>query len=125
MACVFQAIYAGASPLMELIDEFSSGWAAAWPVLPEGALRSLLVDGRFGRDGVGVSPQIAILFFFIAILKTGLHAPRRHLMDRLLGCGLLASRSSPCCRAVCGPAYGHADHRGLARPYHHHACRPR
>lgn len=93
MACVFQAIYAGASPLMELIDEFFvwlGGGVAR--VLPEGALRSLLVDGVI--SGVGAVlvflPQIAILFFFIAILEDCGYMPRAaYLMDRLLSkCGL-------------------------------------
>ncbi|MFB3784743.1 MAG: ferrous iron transport protein B [bacterium] len=93
MAFVFQAIYAGASPLMELIDLFFvwlGGGVSRF--LPDGALRSLLVDGVI--SGVGAVlvflPQIAILFFFIAILEDCGYMPRAaYLMDRLLSkCGL-------------------------------------
>ncbi|HPP00511.1 MAG TPA: ferrous iron transport protein B [bacterium] len=93
MAFVFQAIYAGASPLMDLIDGFFV-WlgSGASRILPEGALRSLVVDGVI--SGVGAVlvflPQITILFFFIAILEDCGYMPRAaYLMDRLLSkCGL-------------------------------------
>ena len=67
---------------------------AAWVggLLPEGALRDLVVDGVLaGASGVVVFvPQIALLFFLIAILEgCGYLARAAYLMDRLLvGVGL-------------------------------------
>ena len=55
--------------------------------LPEGALRSLLVDGVIGGVG-GVLvflPQIFMLFFFIAVLEDcGYMARAAYLMDKLM-----------------------------------------
>ncbi len=60
--------------------------------MPEGALRSLLVDGIIGGVGAVVVflPQILILFFFIALLEDcGYMARAAFLMDRLMaGVGL-------------------------------------
>ena len=60
--------------------------------LPEGALRSLVVDGVIGGVGAVVVflPQILILFFFIALLEDcGYMARAAFLMDRLMaGVGL-------------------------------------
>ena len=93
MGVVFQAIYAWAGPLMERVDVlFStlSGWVGTW--FPDGALQSLVQDGVIaGVGGVVIFlPQIAILFFFIAILEDcGYMARAAMLMDRLLTkCGL-------------------------------------
>lgn len=84
---VFQSIYSWAGPLMEMIDwlfgtagNIVGGW------LPEGALRSLIVDGIIaGVGGVLVFiPQILILFLFIAILEDcGYMARAAFLMDKL------------------------------------------
>ncbi len=93
MGVVFQAIYAWAGPLMDWVDQlFStlSGWVGAW--FPNGALKSLVQDGVIaGVGGVVIFlPQIAVLFFFIAILEDcGYMARAALLMDRLLTkCGL-------------------------------------
>ncbi len=93
MSVVFQAIYAWAGPLMDWVDGgFSalSGWVGAW--FPDGALKSLVQDGVIaGVGGVVIFlPQIAVLFFFIAILEDcGYMARAALLMDRLLTkCGL-------------------------------------
>ena len=60
--------------------------------MPEGALRSLVVDGVIGGVGAVVIflPQILILFFFIALLEDcGYMARAAFLMDRLMaGVGL-------------------------------------
>ena len=60
--------------------------------LPEGALRSLVVDGVIGGVGAVLVflPQILILFFFIALLEDcGYMARAAFLMDRLMaGVGL-------------------------------------
>ena len=93
MGAVFQAIYAWAGPLMDLVDGlFSalSGWVGTW--FPDGALKSLVQDGVIAGVGSVVIflPQIAVLFFFIAILEDcGYMARAALLMDRLLTkCGL-------------------------------------
>ena len=93
MGVVFQAIYAWSGPLMDSVDSlfaWLSGWVGAW--FPEGALKSLIQDGVIaGVGGVVIFlPQIAILFFFIAILEDcGYMARAALLMDRILTkCGL-------------------------------------
>lgn len=93
MGVVFQAIYAWSGPLMDSVDGlfgWLSGWVGAW--FPDGALKSLIQDGVIaGVGGVVIFlPQIAILFFFIALLEDcGYMARAALLMDRLLTkCGL-------------------------------------
>ena len=86
MVVVFQAVFAGADPVMRVISwamDAVGDWVQA--ALPAGALRSLLVDGVI--HGVGsvlvFLPQIAILFCFIAILEDcGYMARAAYLMDR-------------------------------------------
>lgn len=93
MVVIFQSIYSWAMPFMEGIEEgvaFLGAWAGS--LLPEGALRSLVVDGAIAGVGAVIVfvPQIAILFLFIAILEDCGYMPRAaYLMDRLLAfCGL-------------------------------------
>ena len=65
-------------------------------LLPEGWLRSLLVDGIVaGAGGVLVFlPQIVILFFFILVLEESGYLPRAaFLLDRLMGSVGLSGRS--------------------------------
>lgn len=93
MAVVFISIFQWAGPVMDLID---GGFGAlggavsgllAGTSLAGGAIESLLVDGIIaGVGGVLVFlPQIALLFFFIALLEDcGYMARTAHLMDRLL-----------------------------------------
>ncbi|MCZ2399530.1 MAG: ferrous iron transport protein B [Phycisphaerae bacterium] len=90
---LFQAIFPWAKPLMEQIEagfDLLGRAAGAW--LPEGALRSLVVDGVIaGVAGVLVFlPQIMILFAFIAVLEDcGYMTRAAHLMDRVMrGIGL-------------------------------------
>jgi ferrous iron transport protein B len=67
-----------------------------WRALPEGWLRSLLVDGVIaGAGGVLVFlPQIVILFFFILVLEESGYLPRAaFLLDRLMGGVGLSGRS--------------------------------
>jgi len=93
MLLLFTAIFQFAAPLMDLIsggmDTLAAGVEAR---LPEGPVRSLLVDGVLaGVGGVVVFlPQIALLFLFIAVLEgCGYLARAAFLMDRLLvGAGL-------------------------------------
>ena len=93
MLGMFSSIFWLATPFMDLISaafDMLADLARAW--LPPGALRSLLVDGVLaGVGGVVVFvPQIALLFFFIAILEgCGYLSRAAFLMDRLLvGVGL-------------------------------------
>jgi ferrous iron transport protein B len=88
MALIFQAVFAWATPAMDAIDAVV-GWSGEQmgARLPEGALRSLLVDGIVaGFGGVIVFlPQIAILFLFLGILEDcGYLARAAYLMDRLM-----------------------------------------
>ena len=88
MLLVFQAVFLGAQPLMDLID-VCVGAIGNWigGLLPEGALRSLLVDGVVGGAGgvIVFLPQILILFFFVAVLEDcGYMARAAYLMDRVM-----------------------------------------
>ncbi len=93
MLAIFSSIFWLAAPVMDLIVagvEAVGGWAEA--LLPPGAIRSLVVDGVIaGVGGVVVFvPQIALLFFFVALLEgCGYLSRAAFLMDRLLvGVGL-------------------------------------
>ena len=93
MLAMFSSIFWLAPPLMDLISmgmEWLSGVVEG--LLPEGAIRSLVVDGILaGVSGsVVFVPQIALLFLFVAILEgCGYLARAAYLMDRLLvGVGL-------------------------------------
>ncbi len=94
MFVVFQGVYAGAGPLMDLIDgakewtqDLVRPWFESMPML-----QSLVTDGII--EGVGAFmiflPQILILFLFIALLEdTGYMARAAFLMDKLFNwCGL-------------------------------------
>ncbi|MXX40553.1 MAG: ferrous iron transport protein B [Gemmatimonadetes bacterium] len=85
---VFEAIYTWSGPLMDGIDAlFAACGDRAAAFIPPGALQSLVVDGLIaGVGGVLIFlPQIAILFFFIALLEdSGYMARAALLMDRLL-----------------------------------------
>jgi len=85
---IFQFIFAFANYPMDLIDgAFSSlsSWTAS--ILPAGIFTDLLTEGIIpGIGGVVIFiPQIALLFFFIAILEeTGYLARVVFIMDRLM-----------------------------------------
>lgn len=88
MATVFQAVFAWATPLMDLIDT-ASGWLGQIVAnsLPPGALSSLLVDGVIAGVGSVVIflPQILILFAFIIFLEDSGYMPRVAFMtDRMM-----------------------------------------
>ncbi|NSL53731.1 ferrous iron transporter B [Uliginosibacterium aquaticum] len=93
MLVVFQSVYAWAGPFSDGI-EAGVGLLGelAGEHLPEGLLRSLLVDGVIaGVGGVLVFlPQILILFFFILVLEESGYLPRAaFLLDRfMVGAGL-------------------------------------
>jgi ferrous iron transport protein B len=88
MFCVFQSIYVGAEPLMaglETVQNRLSDQVAT--VLPPGPLRSLINDGFIAGVGgvLAFVPQIAFLFFFIALLEDcGYMARAAFLMDKLM-----------------------------------------
>lgn len=88
MATVFQSIFTWAQVPMELIDgAFSFLGASLSSLLPEGVLRSLLVDGVIAGVGnvVIFIPQIALLFFFLGLLEdSGYLARAAFLMDRVM-----------------------------------------
>ncbi len=84
---VFQTIFSGAAPLMRLI-EAAFGWLGelVGAAVPDGVLRSLLLDGVIaGVGGVVVFlPQILILFAFIAVLEDcGYMSRAAFMVDRL------------------------------------------
>jgi ferrous iron transport protein B len=97
MLAMFQSVFVGAEPLMNLIEwgkDALGGWVGS--LMAEGALRSLLVDGVLaGAGGVLVFlPQICILFLFIAVLEDcGYMARAAFLMDRLMTCVGLSGKS--------------------------------
>ena len=86
MATVFQAVFAWATPMMDLIDAGASA-AGAWmeATLPPGMLTSLLADGVIAGVGSVIIflPQILILFLFIIVMEdTGYLARAAFLVDR-------------------------------------------
>jgi ferrous iron transport protein B len=86
---VFQAVFSWASWPMELINSAVAALAQGlMQLLPEGALRSLLVDGFVSGAGsvLVFLPQILILFLFILLLEDSGYLPRAaFLLDRLMG----------------------------------------
>ena len=97
MFLIFQAVYAWATPLMDLIDAGTGAlgeWASA--TLPEGPLASLVSDGIIaGLGGVIIFlPQILILFAFILALEESGYLPRAaFLLDRMMAAAGLSGRS--------------------------------
>jgi ferrous iron transport protein B len=97
MFLVFQSITFFAALPMQGIEALQ-GWIGAQVegVLPPGALRSLFVDGVVaGVGGVLMFlPQIAILFFFIAVLEDcGYMARAAFVMDKLMSSVGLSGKS--------------------------------
>jgi len=88
VAGVFQTIFRGAKPLMDGLQklvQLSGHWIGN--VLPEGVIRSLLVEGVW--NGVGsvivFLPQILLLFLFIGILEDSGYLARAALIaDRTM-----------------------------------------
>jgi len=94
---IFQAVFAWAEAPMGWIEAATAAIGeAVGAALPDGLLRSLLVDGIVaGLGGVLVFlPQIVILFFFILLLEESGYLPRAaFLLDRLMGGVGLSGRS--------------------------------
>jgi ferrous iron transport protein B len=88
MAIVFQAVFAWATPFVDLIDGgISAIGAAVGAALPPGALNSFVVDGAIAGVGsvIVFLPQILILFLFIILMEdTGYLARAAFLVDRAM-----------------------------------------
>ncbi|MFP5441841.1 MAG: ferrous iron transporter B [Gammaproteobacteria bacterium] len=97
MFFMFQAVFAWAAPLMDAIDAgVGVVGEAVTGSMPDGILRSLLVDGVIaGVGGVIIFlPQILILFLFILALEESGYLPRAaFLLDRFLAGAGLTGRS--------------------------------
>jgi ferrous iron transport protein B len=94
---VFQAVFSWATVPMAAIDS-GVNWLGAGvrAALPDGALRSLLVDGVIAGAGsvMVFLPQIVILFLFILVLEDSGYLPRAaYLLDRLMGSVGLSGRA--------------------------------
>ncbi|HUL75785.1 MAG TPA: ferrous iron transporter B [Vicinamibacteria bacterium] len=89
MSLVFVAIFVLAQYPMKLVEAGSSALGrAVGRTLPDGAFRSLAVDGVIGGVGgvLAFLPQICILFFFLSMLEdSGYLARAAFVMDRLMG----------------------------------------
>jgi ferrous iron transport protein B len=88
MFLMFQAVFAWSeTPIGWLESGISAVQGLVTDALPDGFLRSLLVDGVLGGVGAVVVflPQILILFLFILLLEaTGYMVRAAFLMDRLM-----------------------------------------
>ncbi len=88
MAVVFQAVFAWATPLMDLIDGAAAALSAGvFASLGDNAFSSLIADGVIAGVGSVVIflPQILILFLFIILLEdSGYLARAAYLMDRAM-----------------------------------------
>ncbi|VVE86251.1 ferrous iron transporter B [Pandoraea bronchicola] len=88
MFLIFQAVYFVGKPMTDAIGD-GFGWLGeqAGAYLPDGPLRSLVVDGIFGGLGtvLGFLPEILVLFFFILVLEESGYLPRAaFLLDRMM-----------------------------------------
>ncbi len=94
---VFQAVFSWSAMPMEWIKAgVDAVGQAVRATMPDGVLRSLIVDGIL--SGVGsvlvFLPQILILFFFILVLEDSGYLPRAaFLLDRLMGTVGLSGRA--------------------------------
>ena len=97
MFTMFQAVFAWSeAPIGWIESGVAALGEAIASALPEGLLRSLLVDGVIGGVGAVVVflPQILILFLFILLLEgTGYMVRAAFLMDRLMSRAGLSGRA--------------------------------
>lgn len=88
MAIVFQAVFAWATPIMDLIDAGTATLGASvGTFLGDGAFSSLIADGIIAGVGSVIIflPQILILFLFIILLEdSGYLARAAYLLDRAM-----------------------------------------
>ncbi len=94
---VFQAVFSWAEAPMGWIEQAVAAFGDLLRAnLPDGILRSLLVDGIVGGVGsvVVFLPQILILFLFILALEDSGYLPRAaYLLDRVMGSVGLSGRA--------------------------------
>ena len=94
---IFQAVYAWATPMMDGLEALVASFGnIVATYLPEGILKSLIVDGIIAGVGsvVVFVPQIALLFLFLLILEDSGYLPRAaFLLDNLLSKVGLSGRS--------------------------------
>ncbi|WP_020650177.1 ferrous iron transport protein B [Solimonas variicoloris] len=88
MFMIFQAVFSWAAPLQDGI-ELGVATLGEWSTaqLPDGVLKSLLIDGVFAGAGsvLVFLPQILFLFLFILILEESGYLPRAaFLLDRMM-----------------------------------------
>lgn len=118
---VFQAVFAWATPVADLID---GGFAALGDLiaehLPDGILKRFLVEGIIaGVGGVLVFlPQIIILFFFILVLEdTGYLTRAAFLLDRpMRGLGISGRSFIPLLSSFACAVPGIMSTRTIADP---------
>ncbi|HTB00858.1 MAG TPA: ferrous iron transporter B [Bradyrhizobium sp.] len=86
---MFQAVFAWAQPLMEVLsDAFAALGQLVHDTLPAGLLQSFLQNGVISGVGsvIVFLPQIIIIFLFILLLEDfGYMARAAFLMDRIMG----------------------------------------
>ena len=97
MFAVFWAIFSFAEVPMGLIES-AQGWLqdSVGSLMPEGDLRSLIVDGIIGGVGsvIVFLPQIVLLFLFIGLLESsGYMARAAFLMDGVMSKAGLSGKS--------------------------------
>jgi ferrous iron transport protein B len=94
---MFQAVFTWAAPAMDVLKSgvaFTAGQMRA--LMPDGMLRSLVVNGIIAGVGsvIVFLPQILILFLFIILLEdSGYMARAAFLMDRLMASAGLHGRA--------------------------------
>ena len=97
MFLIFQAVFTWAAPVQDAITA-GIGWLGTQvgAAMPEGPLRSLMVDGLFAGLGTVLEflPQILVLFAFILALEESGYLPRAaFLLDRMMFAAGLSGRS--------------------------------
>ena len=94
---MFQAVFAWSAIPADALEAGTLGLGnAIGNALPDGVLRSLVIDGLFAGVGAVIVflPQILILFLFILILEsTGYMVRAAFLMDRLMSHSGLSGRA--------------------------------
>ncbi|MEO8142550.1 MAG: ferrous iron transporter B [Sphingomicrobium sp.] len=97
MFVMFQAVFAWSAPPADLLESLTiTTGTAIGNALPDGLLRSMIVDGVFAGVGAVIVflPQILILFLFILVLEsTGYMVRAAFIMDRLMSHAGLSGRA--------------------------------
>ena len=97
MFVVFQAVFAWAQPIMDMITAgVTSLGATTTGPLPDGLIKDFLTQAVFGGLGTVIVflPQILILFFFILSLEESGYLPRAaFLLDKTMAAAGLSGRS--------------------------------